>query len=358
MRLVIAGGGPAALATARGYREAGGDGDITLVTPEAMIPYNRPPLSKDFLRGEMSEDELPIEPDTWYADHGVEVRTDLVAALKPHEVELRHDTLRFDACVVATGSEPTRLPVPNAERALTLRSLADAHALRAAAERADEATVVGSGFIGCEAAASLAMRGLKVTLVSDEDIPHAARLGEEAGRRIAGFLTELGVTLRLGEQLEAVPDGLVLMATGVRPRGDIAGADARIPVDARMRTRTPNVYAVGDVALAHNASAGRPLPVEHWGEALNMGEVAGRTIAGQDAEWDVAPGFWSTIGAHTIKYVAWGDGFDEARVVDHGGGAWTVWYGAKGVTVGVLAHERDEDYETGRTLIETGAPLP
>ncbi len=357
MRLVIAGGGPAALAAARGYRDAGGDGDITLVTPEARIPYNRPPLSKDFLRGEMAEDELPIEPAAWYAEHGVAVRTDLVTALKPGEVELRHDTLRYDACVLATGSAPTRLPVPNAEQALTLRSLADAHALRAAAEQADAATVVGSGFIGCEAAASLAMRGLKVTLVSDEEIPHATRLGEEAGRRIAGFLTDLGVKLRLGEQLEAVPDGLVLMATGVRPCGELAG-NGRIAVDARMRTRTPGVYAAGDVAFAHNARAGRPLAVEHWGEALNMGEVAGRTIAGQDAEWDVAPGFWSTIGAHTLKYVAWGDGFDAARVVDHGGGAWTVWYGRDGVTVGVLTHERDEDYETGRTLIETGAPLP
>ena len=82
------------------------------------------------------------------------------------------------------------------------------------------------------------------------------------------------------------------------------------------------------------------------------------TIAGEDAQWDVAPGFWSTIGEHTLKYVAWGDGFDEARLVDHGGGAWTVWYGRDGTTVGVLTHERDEDYEAGRELVETGAPLP
>ena len=87
--------------------------------------------------------------------------------------------------------------------------------------------------------------------------------------------------------------------------------------------------------------------VEHWGEALNMGAVAGRTIAGEDAVWDVAPGFWSTIGDHTLKYVAWGDGFDEARLTDHGGGAWTVRYEREGELVGVLTHERDEDYEAG-----------
>ena len=354
MRLVIAGGGPAALATARAYREAGGDGDVTLVTPEAMIPYNRPPLSKDFLRGEADEADLPIEPAEWYAEHGVEIRTDLVTAIRGHEAVLRDETLRFDACVIATGSTPTRLPVPGAEKALLLRSLADARVLRAEAEQAKEATVIGSGFIGCEAAASLAMRGLKVTLQTDEAIPHAARLGEEAGRRIAGFLEEYGVTLRLGQPVQAIPEGLVLMAAGVRPSWE----GERVTVDAQMASAHPGIYAAGDVAFAHNASAGRHLEVEHWGEALNMGAVAGRTIAGEDAQWDVAPGFWTTIGEHTVKYVAWGDGFDEIRTVDHGGGAWTIWYGARGVTVGVLTHERDEDYERGRTLIETGAALP
>jgi NADPH-dependent 2,4-dienoyl-CoA reductase/sulfur reductase-like enzyme len=132
----------------------------------------------------------------------------------------------------------------------------------------------------------------------------------------------------------------------------------RIPVDAGMRTERPGVYAAGDAVRAHNASAGRALAVEHWGEALNMGAVAGRTLAGEEAQWDVAPGFWSTIGEHALKYVAWGDGFDEARLVDHGQGAFTVWYGNNGKTVGVLTHERDEDYEAGRERVEGGAPLP
>ena len=349
------GGGPAALATARAYRAAGGDGDVTLVTAEAMIPYQRPPLSKEFLRGELSEDELPIEPPEWYADQDVKLRTDVVTHLRPGEVALRDEALRFDACVLATGSEPVRLPLPG--DALVLRSLADARLLRERAADATSATVIGSGFIGCEAAASLALRGLDVTLASDETLPQVQRLGQEAGRRIAGFLEDLGVTLRLGEPARSLPDGLVLMAAGVKPRGELAG-DGRITVDEHMRSAHENVFAAGDVAFAHNASAGRHLRVEHWGEALNMGEVAGRTIAGAEARWDVAPGFWTTIGEHTLKYAAWGDGFDEARVVDHGGGAWTIWYGRDGVTVGVLTHERDEDYESGRERVETGALLP
>ncbi|HWK25644.1 MAG TPA: FAD-dependent oxidoreductase [Solirubrobacter sp.] len=350
MRLVIAGGGPAALAAARAYREAGGDGDVTLVTPEATTPYERPPLSKRFLRGEIGESELVLEPAAWYVEHGVTVRNDLVTAIEPGTVKLRDETLHYDACVVATGS----VPAPPSGHALVLRSLADARALKQRAERKRTATVIGSGFIGCEAAASLAMRGLDVTLVSQEEIPHAARLGAEAGRRIAGFLTDLGVTLELGRTLSRLPDGLVLVATGVEPAGPLG----RITVDERMRSELPGVYAAGDVAFARNAAAGRHLAVEHWGEALNMGAVAGRTIAGEDARWDVAPGFWSTIGERTVKYAAWGDGYDEARLVDHGGGAFTVWYGTDGTTVGVLTHERDEDYERGRHLVETKAPLP
>ena len=129
----------------------------------------------------------------------------------------------------------------------------------------------------------------------------------------------------------------MLFAVGVRPRGRARrGArasrseDGRIVTDERMRTSAPGIYAAGDVALARNAAAGRHLPVEHWGEALNQGEAAGANAAGGDAAWAAAPGFWSTIGTRSLKHVAWGDGFDEARLVVHEGGAFTVWYGAGG----------------------------
>jgi 3-phenylpropionate/trans-cinnamate dioxygenase ferredoxin reductase subunit len=381
VRLLIVGGGPAGLAAARGYREAGGDGDVTLLTPELALPYTRPALSKDFLRGEIDDGELPIEDDAFYENQGIDVRLGAEAqTLDPADGTVllgSGDRLHYDACVLATGAEPTVLPVPGAteEFVLLLRSLATARVLRDRAEKAETAVVIGSGFIGCEAAASLAMRGLKVTLVSDENVPHAKRLGEEAGRRIAGWLEEQGVALKLGSGVDglgeqavsaggqALSADLILMAGGVQPRAGLAEtagletADGRIRVDEQMRTTAEGVYAAGDVAYARNAAAGRHLAVEHWGEALTMGEVAGKAIAGEPAEWDVAPGFWSTIGTHTLKYVGWGDGFDEVRVDEHGD-AWTIWYGREGTTVGVLAHERDEDYEHGRELVEQGLPLP
>jgi NADPH-dependent 2,4-dienoyl-CoA reductase/sulfur reductase-like enzyme len=382
MRLVIVGGGPAAHATARAYRQAQGEGELIILTPELTVPYQRPPLSKDFLRGEMDDSELPIKPPEWYAKHAIEVRLGAEAeTLDPAARTITlgsGETLSYDACVLATGAEPAPLPVPGAteEWVLLLRSLATARVLRYRAETANTAIVIGSGFIGCEAAASLALRGLKVTLVTDESTPHEARLGADAGARIQGWLEDLGVELVLGAAVEKigehrvqVPDQdplraeLILMAAGVKPSAGLAESagisvkDGRIVVDASMRTSADGVLAAGDVALALNAKANRRLAVEHWGEALNMGEVAGRTLAGEQAQWDVAPGFWSTIGEHALKCVAWGDGFDEARLVDHGGGAFTVWYGRAGTTVGVLTHERDADYEAGRERVETGAPM-
>jgi 3-phenylpropionate/trans-cinnamate dioxygenase ferredoxin reductase subunit len=380
MGLLIVGGGPAGLAAARAYREAGGDGAVTLLTPERDAPYMRPALSKEFLRGESEADAIALEEDAWYAEHDVVVRHGITAtALDPAAriVEADGERFAYDACLLATGAEPAPLPVPGADDALYLRSLDTARTLRERAEQARSAVVVGSGFIGCEVAASLTLRGLRVTLVSDERVPQGQRLGEEAGHRIGDWLTEMGVALRLGAGCDAIGPhmvrvpgkppieaDLVLVGGGIRPRVQLAEAagldthEGRIVTDERMRTSAEGVYAAGDVALARNAAAGRPLAVEHWGEALNQGETAGRSAAGEDAEWDVAPGFWSAIGPRTLKHVAWGDGFDEARFVTHPGGAFTVWYGSGGTTVGVLAHESDDDYERGRELIEQGQPLP
>jgi NADPH-dependent 2,4-dienoyl-CoA reductase/sulfur reductase-like enzyme len=322
-----------------------------LVSADEHLPYNRPPLSKDFLRGESEEDDLPLEDEAFYRDHDIEVRL----GNRAHTLDTSRQvvtladgqTLSYSWCILATGATPKPLPVPGAEGpgVRYLRSRRQAAELRQAAATARSAVVVGSGFIGCEAAASLARRGLAVTLVSMEDGPQAARLGDAASQVLRGWLEDDGISLRLGAEVEAIEDGrvrlageasaegdLILVAGGVEPEAGIAAQAGlaveagRIEVDAQMRSSAARVLAAGDVAFAFNAIAGRHLVVEHWGEALAMGQVAGRTAAGAEASWAEVPGFWSAIGDRTLKYAAWGDGFDDARLVDHGGGAFTVWY--------------------------------
>lgn len=381
--MLVLGGGPAGLSAARAYRDAGGRGAVGIVTDEHRMPYNRPPLTKELLRGESSEDELPIETEAWLQEHDVRLVCGRAVTLDPGEREVVLSggrELGYVNCVLATGAEPTRLPVPGADHPAVrvIRTLDHVRELTHRLRAGDPVVVIGSGFIGCEIAASLRRRGQEVALISNEKQPNAARLDLEAAEQIHRWLEEEGVKVNLGCEVEEITprDGalevragsvreqgnVVVMAAGVAPRSELAAAaglelsDGAVPVNRAMRTARAGLFAAGDVAFAENARAGRRLRVEHWGDALGQGEVAGRGAAGEDEEWGAVPGFWSTIGNHTLKYAAWGDGFEQSRLEQHGGGAFTAWYGREQKIVGVLAHGADEDYDRGRSLIAEGAP--
>ena len=389
-RIVIVGGGPAGLSVARAYREMRGRGRVVLLTAEPYSPYSRPPLTKEYLRGEIPRDELPIESPHWYEENGVELRTTTLVVKLDRDrgvVETENgEEVPYDACVLATGSEPIRIPIPGADdpEVLVMRTIENSERLQNRANEGSRAIVVGSGFIGCEAAASLSLRGVEVTLVSQEEGPQRERLGEDASRHLQGWLEGYGVDLLMGTDVESIEredEGFevavaggdtvsgqtVLLAAGVRPRTQLAeeaGLEMErggVVTDSSMRTSAPGILAVGDIAFAMNEAAGSRQKVEHWGDALEHGRVAGTVLAGGEAVWKEAPGFWSTIGDKTLKYWAWSGGWDEARFVEKDGSegeAFAVWYGREGVTVGVLAHNADEVYEEGRELIERGAPLP
>ena len=359
-----------------------------MLTAEADAPYCGPPLSKEFLRGEIDEAELALEeprPGTRSTTSSC-ASAAAVEALDPdartRRAGRRRGRSRYDACVLATGAEPARLPVPGADDPGILdAALAcdDARVLRARAERRRSAIVIGSGFIGCEAAASLAMRGLRRDARLRRGRPPAARLGEEAGaadRRLARRARRraaLGAPVSRSSGQRARPGAppveadLVLIALGVRPRGELAEArgprrprrpDRRRRAHAHQRRRR---LAAGDVALARNA-------------ARRAARLRGRALGRGARPWARSPGANAAGERRRVGRRARASGRRSARArssTSRGatastrpgwsstrGGAFTVWYGRDGVTVGVLAHERDEDYERGRELVEQGRPLP
>ena len=386
-RLAIVGGGPAGHAVAKAFREAGGGGEVLLLTAEDRRPYRRPPLTKEYLRGELGESDLPLEGPGWYEAHGVELRCGAtVGGLDPLDrvlTMLDGERIGYRDCVLCTGSEPARPPIAGVAdpRVHVLRTVGNATRLAQAVDPGTTVCVIGAGFIGCEAAASLSMRGADVTVIAPEPAPQSGRLGDEVGAVIRGWLEELGIVLRAGEEVAEVlyPEAAgarlrlrsgeeitcdeVVLGAGVAPRvglAELAGAGLEggaVVTDASMRTAVAGLWCAGDIAFAHNAAAGRRLRVEHWGEALAHGAVAGAALAGRRSEWAQAPGFWSTIGRRTLKQAAWGDGWDETRL-DGDADGFTAWYGRDGRVVGVLTHDRDDDYESGRELVEAGAPWP
>lgn len=389
--LVVIGSGPAGVRAARAWLEAGGSTPVLLVSADRDEPYERPPLSKEVLAGDTQPEGSPIDGKP--LPNQVELRLGQPVSqvdTDARTVTVGGEQVGYGQLVLASGSRPRSLPSADADADVhLLRSLDDAQRLVAAAGHARTALVLGSGFIGCEAAASLARRGVTTTLVSPEKDPQVDRLGTHAADAISGWLTGLGVALAMETEVSSIraprqvhlsdgtthePD-LLLVAVGVEPSSDYLDGTAlqqhegRVVADEHLHA-APGVWVAGDLARAMHPVAGRPIPVEHWGDALAMGELAGANAAtaaaagssdkteGKDAwkPWDQVPGFWSTIGEHTLQYAAWGDGHDE-EVVDERPGRFTVWYGQDGRLVGVLGYNAEDDYERGQALIEQGAEL-
>jgi 3-phenylpropionate/trans-cinnamate dioxygenase ferredoxin reductase component len=210
--LLVIGGGPAGLSAARAYRDAGGTGPVGIVTDEHRMPYRRPPLTKDLLRGDSTEADLPIEDESWLGTHDVSLisgRAVKLDAGASTAVLSGGRELGYRKCVIATGSEPTRLPVPGADdpAVRVVRTLDHVRELQRRLRRGEAVVVVGSGFIGCEIAGSLRMRGHRVGLVSDESAPNVARLGDDASAFLARWLQELGVELALGSGVQRIERG-------------------------------------------------------------------------------------------------------------------------------------------------------
>jgi 3-phenylpropionate/trans-cinnamate dioxygenase ferredoxin reductase subunit len=341
VEFVVVGGGVAAAKAAEGLRAAGGEGAAVVLAAEPELPYERPPLSKEFLRGEAGRDETRTHDEAWYRDHDVEVllatrASTLDPATRTVATEVG-DQLRYGRGVVlATGAQPVRLGLPGEELdgVFYLRTVDDAERLRAAISRAESMVVIGGGFIGAEVAASATQMDTRVTLLEVADTLWTRAVGPKMGRFFEAFLRDRGVHVRTrtraerllgGEQVEAavLPDGsrlhadLVVIGVGVRPDTDLAeraglAVDNGILVDGRLRA-ADGVWAAGDVANAEHPLFGR-IRTEHWAEALNQGLLAGRNLAGAGERYHRVPYFFSDQFDLSLSYLGHVREWDELVV--------------------------------------------
>jgi 3-phenylpropionate/trans-cinnamate dioxygenase ferredoxin reductase subunit len=340
----IAGASLAGAKAAETLRAEGFEGRVVLIGAEHERPYERPPLSKDYLRGESERDGVHVHEAGYYDEHGIELmlgRT--VEQIDPGARELALDggeRLGYDVLLLTTGSEPRRLTVPGADLdgVLYLRTVGDSEALSARIAAGGSVVVVGAGWIGSEVAASARQKGLDVTVVEPTSVPLERVLGPELGAIYRDIHTDHGVRMVLGTGVDALEgagrvervrtgDGqtfdcdFVVAGVGVLPRTGLAEAaglevDNGVLVDASLRTSAPGIFAAGDVANAEHPFYNRRIRVEHWANALNQGPAAARSMLGQSVSYDTLPYFFSDQYDVGMEYAGFAAEWD--RVVFRG----------------------------------------
>jgi 3-phenylpropionate/trans-cinnamate dioxygenase ferredoxin reductase subunit len=336
---VIVGASLAGAKAAEALRHEGFDGRVVLVGEETERPYERPPLSKDYLRGEAGRDKVYVHDEGFYADQEIELRTSArVVAIEPAagQVVLEDGgALPYDRLLLTTGAAPRRLPLPGSDLpgVHTLRTLADSESLREAITPASRVVVVGAGWIGSEVAASARQMGADVVLIERGNLPLERVLGAEVGAVYRDLHIDHGVELLPGTGIEAfagarsveevrTSDGrriacdLVVVGVGAAPRVELAEAaglvlDDGIAVDERLETSIPGIFAAGDVAAAFHPFYRSRIRVEHWANALNQGPAAARNMLGLGAPYERLPYFFSDQYDLGMEYTGYAQSWDE-----------------------------------------------
>ena len=336
---VIIGAGMAGAKAAEALRAEGFDGRLVLVGAEQELPYERPPLSKGYLRGESSRTDAHVLPESFYAERQVELRRgETVASLDIPAREVVLDggeRIGFASALLTTGARPRRLTVAGGELVgvLYLRSVEDADAIAARLVPGTRVAVVGAGWIGAEVAASARQKGLHVTLIEHASVPLERVLGPEVGAVYADVHRQHGVELLTGAGAEGFEgDGvveavrlaggrrvecdLVVVGVGVEPRVELAEAaglpvENGVTVDEHLATAAPGVFAAGDVASALHPFYGRRLRVEHWANALNQPRVAALGMLGREAAYDRLPYFFSDQYEVGMEYTGFATEWDH-----------------------------------------------
>jgi len=339
---IIVGGGLAGAKAAETLREEGFDGRLLLFGEEQVRPYERPPMSKTYLRGESPFDDAAVHEADYYTTHQIELHTStVVASIDPEasEVQLAAGArLTYERLLLATGASPRRPNVPGTELEgfHLLRTVADSDAIRAAISSGGPLVVIGAGWIGCEVAASARELGADVTVLDLASVPLERVLGPEVGAVYRDLHVSHGVTMRLGLSIDAIeairgsgrveevrltdgsviPAGAVVAGIGAMPRTELAAAaglhiDNGVRTDAHLATSAPGIYAAGDVASAWHPTYGAPIRLEHWSAALNQGPAAARNMLGLATPYEKVPYFYSDQYDLGMEYRGWAPSFDQ-----------------------------------------------
>jgi 3-phenylpropionate/trans-cinnamate dioxygenase ferredoxin reductase subunit len=339
---VIVGASLAGAKAAETLRIEGFDGRVVLIGEETQRPYERPMLSKEYLRGEKPAGKLYVHDEGFYADKGIELMTGTqVESLDPgaHEITLAGGArMSYSRLLLSTGAAPRRLLLPGADLpgVAYLRAMGESDALRAAIRAASRVIVIGAGWIGSEVAASARQLGAKVAIVAPEAVPLVRVLGPEVGGVYRDLHAGHGVDLHLSTQIEAIvgdgaasgvrtTDGvviegdLVVMGVGVSPRDELAEdaglrVENGIVVDEFLATSAPDVFAAGDVAATWNTRYNKRIRMEHWANALNQGPVAARNMLGQHTPYEKLPYFYSDQYDLGMEYNGYADHWDGVVV--------------------------------------------
>ena len=371
-------------------RKHGADGDILLVGREPEPPYERPPLSKEYLRGEVKREDAYVNPVSWYEENGVELRTGTnVMSL---DVEARTAKLQggeevaFEKALLATGANVNILRVEGAgqEGIHYLRAFGNSDGIREAAEGAERVVLIGGSYIGCEVAASLTAKGTKCAIVMMEDVALSRTFGEEAGRWFHELLESKGVEIHGGETLEAfegdgdvkgvvtesgkvVEGDVVVVGAGVKPDVMLAQKagleidedNGGVRCDATLQSSVEGIYAAGDVCSYDSRIHGRRLRVEHWDVAMQQGQHAARSMMGEAKPYEVVPYFFSDLADWAgLEYVGPATDWDEVIWRgDRDSGEFAVFYVKDGKVAGALTVERSEELAHARTLLAEGVDV-
>jgi 3-phenylpropionate/trans-cinnamate dioxygenase ferredoxin reductase component len=342
MTFVIVGASLAGAKAAEALRAEGFDGPVMLIGDESIRPYERPPLSKDYLMGKAELESVFVHPENWYAEHNVDLRLNTtVTAIdrSAHQVVLADsERVGYEKLLLTTGSSPRRLQLPGADlRGVHyLRRVGDSDQIKAALQSARRVVVIGGGWIGLECAAASRNAGAHVTLVESAELPLLRVLGPEVAQVFADLHRANEVDLRTSVQVDditgvddqvngiSLADGthleadLIIVGIGIMPNtalAEAAGLDIGdgIRADASLRTSDPDIYAAGDIADAYHPFYGRYLRVEHWANALNQPQTAAKAMLGQQVSYDLLPYFYTDqydLGMEYSGYVTPG-GYDQ-----------------------------------------------